>query len=293
MSQADGRSSDGPADAAPVTARRGHSPLIMGILNVTPDSFSDGGRWTEPETAVRHGLRMVTEGADIVDVGGESTRPGAGRPCVDEELSRVLPVITRLSQEGVAVSVDTMRAAVAVAAIEAGAVVVNDVSGGLADPGMPAAVAGSGARYVAMHWRGHSADMQDRAVYRDVVAEVREELAARAEALLAAGVAREQLVLDPGLGFAKTAEHNWSLLARLDALQELGYPLLVGTSRKSFLGLLEADQDGVPSPPDARDAATAATSLICAMAGVWAVRVHDVSATRSALRVAGALQAAS
>lgn len=287
------RCGDLPTGTAPGNPVGHRPPLIMGVLNVTPDSFSDGGRWSDHDAAVTHGLRMVAEGADIVDVGGESTRPGAGRPSTDEELARVLPVITRLSREGVAVSVDTMRAPVAAAAIAAGAVVVNDVSGGLADPGMPDVVSGTGVRYVAMHWRGHSVDMQDRAVYRDVVTDVRDELDARAEALLAAGLAREQLVLDPGVGFAKTAEHNWSLLARLDELLELGYPLLVGTSRKSFLGLLEADADGVPSPPAARDAATAATSLVCAMAGVWAVRVHDVLATRSALRVAGALKAAS
>ncbi len=272
----------------------GTRTLVMGVVNVTPDSFSDGGAWFEPQAAITHGQHLIAEGADLLDVGGESTRPGAARPSVAEELRRVLPVITALADRAgrtVPVSIDTMRAQVAAAALDAGATMINDVSGGLADPDMAPLVAQRGVPLVAMHWRGHSADMQSRAVYVDVVAEVRAELEARVEALLAAGIAREHLVLDPGLGFAKLAEHNWALLAHLDRLHELGFPLLVGASRKAFLGKV-GRPDTNPRPALERDAATAATSLYAAQAGVWAVRVHDVRATRDALDVVAAMQGA-
>ena len=245
----------------------------MGIVNVTPDSFSDA----HLSDAVDHGRRLLADGADLLDVGGESTRPGAERVPADEELARVLPVVRALAAEA-PVSVDTTRASVAAAAIEAGAVMVNDVSGGLADEAMLPTVAAAGVAYVAMHWRGHSADMQARAVYDDVVADVRAELALRRDAAVAAGIG--DLVLDPGLGFAKEADHNWALLQDLASLTALGCPLLVGASRKSFLGAL---LDGRPAP--ARDAATAAVTVLAAQAGAWAVRVHDVAASADAVRV--------
>lgn len=259
----------------------------MGVLNVTPDSFSDGGRWLDPDAAVRHGLEMAAQGADLVDVGGESTRPGAARAEVGEELARVLPVVRALVADGVAVSVDTTRAVVAEQAVGAGAVVVNDVSGGLADPAMARVVAGSGVTYVAMHWRAPSDRMQELARYDDVVGEVVTELRSRVDALLDQGVAPERLVLDPGFGFSKEPEHNWILLAGLDRLVGLGHPVLVGTSRKRFLGRLDPDTPAgaTPTPPEDRDAATAATSLLAAQAGVWGVRVHDVRSTRDALLV--------
>ncbi|HEU4331890.1 MAG TPA: dihydropteroate synthase [Lapillicoccus sp.] len=260
-------------------------PVIMGVVNVTPDSFSDGGSWFEPSAAIAHGRALVVDGADLVDVGGESTRPGAERPSVAEELRRVLPVVEALADEGVIVSVDTMRAEVAVRALDAGALLVNDVSGGLADPDMVALVAERGCPYVAMHWRGHSTQMQSRAVYADVVAEVCDELAARRDAILTAGVAAERLVLDPGLGFAKHAPHNWALLAHLDALVALGQPVLIGASRKTFLGRVGVPEDADPRPPADRDLATAATSVVCAQGRVWGVRVHDVVGTRDAFAV--------
>jgi len=266
--------------------------LVMGILNVTPDSFSDGGSYLDPGAAVEHGLVMCEEGADIVDVGGESTRPGAGRVGVDDELSRVVPVVRALSGAGVVVSIDTMHAEVAAAAIDAGASIVNDVSGGLADADMAGVVAASARPYVAMHWRGHSADMASRAVYADVVSEVVSELGARLDELTAAGVRLEQIVLDPGIGFAKDAGHNWSLLAHLDDLEGLGRPLLVGASRKSFLGPLLADADGAPRPAEERDAATAAVSALVSAQDVWAVRVHAVRPTVDAVRVVAALASA-
>lgn len=280
------------AHPAPVHPADRATPLVMGIVNVTPDSFSDGGRWLGRDAAVDHGRRLVAAGADIVDVGGESTRPGADRPGVEEEMRRVVPVVTALAEAGIPVSVDTMRTSVAQACVERGAFLVNDVSGGLADPDMAAFVADSGVRYVAMHWRGHSADMQTRAVYDDVVQDVTRELSERLEALAEAGVDPANVVLDPGLGFGKNADHNWRLLAHLDVLSALGRPLLVGASRKTFLGRLDLDAQGQPSPPEARDAATAATSLVCAQAGVWCVRVHDVDSTVAALRVAAALERA-
>ncbi len=259
--------------------------LVMGVVNVTPDSFSDGGEWFEPEAALAHGREVLSAGADIVDVGGESTRPGAERPSVAEELRRVLPVVQALSDEGAIVSVDTMRAEVAREAIAAGATLVNDVSGGLADPDMVATVSAAGVPFIAMHWRGHSTEMQSRAVYDDVVDEVCRELASRRDALLGAGLDEDLLVLDPGLGFAKHAEHNWALLAALPVLHDLGHPILLGASRKTFLGRL-GRADGEPARPAAeRDLETAATSVMAAMAGLWCVRVHDVATTVRALSV--------
>jgi dihydropteroate synthase len=258
----------------------------MGVLNVTPDSFSDGGRYLHIEDALGHGVEMWTDGADLVDVGGESTRPGAGRVDPEVEIARILPVIRGLSSAGVAVSVDTTRATVAAAAVDAGAVVVNDVSGGLADPEMAHVVADAGVPWILMHWRGYSKDMDSLATYDDVVADVRAELSARVDAALAAGVSPDALVLDPGLGFAKRGEHNWALLRRLDALRELGFPVLVGASRKRFLGMLLADKEGVPRSPDGREDATAAISALAAMAGAWGVRVHDVRRSLDAVKVA-------
>ncbi|HQR26517.1 MAG TPA: dihydropteroate synthase [Nocardioides sp.] len=270
-------------------------PLVMGILNVTPDSFSDGGRWATTEDAVAHGLDMVAEGADLVDVGGESTRPGAERPPLGEELRRVLPVVAALADAGVMVSVDTMRAEVAEAAVGVGARFVNDVSGGLADPRVLEVVARSGVTMVAMHWRAHSARMQDFATYDEeggVVDAVTRELAARAEAMAAAGIPAARTVLDPGLGFAKRPHHNWELLRSLDRLSALGFPLLVGASRKSFLGTLLADEDGRPRPTGEREHAHAALVALLAERGVWGLRVHDVRATRDALEVAARMQEA-
>ncbi|MFC7487312.1 dihydropteroate synthase [Knoellia sp. CPCC 206453] len=268
----------------------GPRPLVMGVVNVTPDSFSDGGEWFEPEAAITHGRELIAAGADLIDVGGESTRPGAERPPVEEELRRVVPVVRALAAEGVVISIDTMRASVASAALEAGAALVNDVSGGLADGEMAALVAQAGIPFIAMHWRGHSTDMQSRAVYDDVVADVCSELAARVEALRDSGVRAENIILDPGFGFAKNAAHNWSLLRRLDALIALGHPLLVGTSRKAFLGRLGRPEGAEPSPPSERDLTTAVTSFHAARHGAWAVRVHDVAATIQALDVADALR---
>ena len=260
-------------------------PLVMGVLNVTPDSFSDGGRFAYVTSALAHAEEMLAEGADIIDVGGESTRPGATRPVVAEELDRVIPVIAELAASGVAVSVDTMRAEVAQAAICAGAVIVNDVSGGLADPKILGVVARAGVRYVAMHWRGHSDRMQSLANYGEsggVVATVVNELTGRLEAIEAAGVDLADVVLDPGLGFAKTATHNWQLLAGLDDLASLGRPLLVDASRKAFLGAVLA-QDGVPRPVDDRESAHLAVVTMLAERGVWGLRVHDVRRTSDAL----------
>lgn len=262
----------------------------MGVVNVTPDSFSDGGRYDDPERAIAHGLQLLADGADILDVGGESTRPGATRPLLAEELDRVVPVIEALAAQGARVSVDTMRAEVAQRAVEAGASIVNDVSGGLADPGILDVVSSTGATYVAMHWRAHSDTMQQFTTYEpDVVTAVRNELGQRVEAIRAAGVRDEQIVLDPGLGFAKEAHHNWDLLRHLDEVA-LGFPLLVGASRKTFLGRLLADHDDTPRPVDEREAAgVALTSLLAAGlggTGVWCLRVHDVRAHRDALAVA-------
>jgi dihydropteroate synthase len=267
-------------------------PVVMGILNVTPDSFSDGGRYLRLEDAVAHAVAMRRAGAAIVDVGGESTRPGAERVDADTERARVVPVLAELAAAGVPASIDTTRAAVAAAALHAGAVLVNDVSGGLADPDMAKLVADAGVPWVLMHWRGHSRDMVRLATYQDVVTEVRDELRERADEAIAAGVAPERIILDPGLGFAKTAEHNWSLSAHLDVLLALGFPVLFGASRKSYLGRLLAGPDGEPREVDDRDAATLATSVLAVAAGVWGVRVHDVAATVDAIKVWRATEAA-
>lgn len=262
--------------------------LVMGVVNVTPDSFSDGGRYADTASAIAHGRRLLADGADILDIGGESTRPGATRPLISEESDRVVPVIAALAEQGATVSVDTMRAEVAHAAIRAGARMVNDVSGGLADPAILEVVADSEATYVAMHWRGHSDRMADLATYDEpggVVAAVRTELAERVAAIRAAGIPDERIVLDPGLGFAKRGEHNWELLRGLDAIADLGFPLLVGASRKSFLGALLADDDGTVRPVDEREVAGHALTLLLAQRGVWGIRVHDVRGTRDVLRL--------
>jgi dihydropteroate synthase len=263
--------------------------LVMGVVNVTPDSFSDGGAWFDTDEAIAHGLSLVEQGADLVDVGGESTRPGADRVPEDEEQRRVVPVVRALARAGAVVSVDTMRASVAADALEAGAAVVNDVSGGLADPAMASVVAAAAVPFVVMHWRGHSSDMASRAVYDDVVTEVARELRQRVEELTRAGVDERQLVLDPGLGFAKNAAHNWAVLGHLPALRRLGRPVLVGASRKRFLGALLAGPGGPPRPPEERDAATAAVTALAAAQGAWCVRVHTVPASLDAAKVAAAL----
>ncbi|EGJ75600.1 putative dihydropteroate synthase [Streptomyces sp. Tu6071] len=266
---------------------------VMGVVNVTPDSFSDGGRWFDTEAAVKHGLELVAQGADLVDVGGESTRPGASRVDEAEELRRVVPVVRALAAEGVTLSVDTMRARVAEAALDAGAHLVNDVSGGLADAAMVPMVAATGAPFVVMHWRGFSEDMNARAVYADVVGEVVSELEQRMAAVVGAGVAPERVLLDPGLGFAKATEHDLVLLAHLDRLRALGRPLLVAASRKRFLGrVLAGDTSAAPPPARERDAATAAVSALSAAGGAWGVRVHEVRASADAVRVARAVEAA-
>jgi dihydropteroate synthase len=257
----------------------------MGVLNVTPDSFSDGGRYADLDAAVAHGVRLRDQGAHLVDVGGESTRPGAERIDADTEIARVVPVIRALAAAEVPISIDTTRASVAAAALEAGARVVNDVSGGLADPAMAKVVAEAGCPWVLMHWRGHSRDMQRLAVYRDVVAEVREELAQRVDEALSSGVAPDKIIIDPGLGFAKTAEHNWQLSRHLDQIMALGFPVLFAASRKSYLGRLLADPDGSPRPVGGREAATVATTVLAVAAGVWGVRVHDVRGTVDAIAV--------
>jgi dihydropteroate synthase len=261
--------------------------VVMGVLNVTPDSFSDGGRYLAVAAAVAHGLRLADAGADLVDVGGESTRPGASRVDPGEEQARVLPVVRALSEAGVAVSIDTMRASTALAAVDAGACLVNDVSGGLADPEMLPAVARLDVPYVAMHWRGHSDRMADLAVYDDVVRDVVAELSSRAGDAVRAGIDPDKVVLDPGLGFAKEADHNWALLQHLDRLLDLGHPVLVGASRKRFLGSL-LTADGEPRPLEGRDRATDAVSALAAAAGAWCVRVHDVAGSRDAVEVAAA-----
>jgi dihydropteroate synthase len=269
----------------------------MGVVNVTPDSFSDGGKWVDPAAAVSHGLRLVAEGADIVDVGGESTRPGAQRVDQAEELRRIGPVISGLAAAGVLVSVDTMRAGVAELALGAGARMVNDVSGGLADPQMPRMVASAGVPYVVTHWRGYGRNMQQRAVYDDVVREVGDELRRQVDAVIAAGVGPSAVIVDPGIGFAKLPGHNWALLTSLGEIATLGgglpFPVLVGASRKSFLGSLLTGADGEPRPPAGRDGATVAVSALAAAAGAWCVRVHAVAANADAVRVAARWAAAS
>ena len=260
-------------------------PLVMAVVNVTPDSFSDGGRWLDPQAAVQHGLSLVAEGADLVDVGGESTRPGAQRTPSHEERRRVLPVIEGLVAAGVIVSVDTMRAEVAAAAVDAGASLINDVSGGLADPDMLSTAAATGAAYVATHWRGHAVDMQGRAHYGDVCQEVVAELGRRVDHILAAGIAKDRLILDPGVGYAKTAEQNWAVLAGIDAVVGLGFPVLVGVSRKGFLGSLLGNAEE-PRPALQRDDASTAITALLTARGVWAFRTHTARQHRDAVAAA-------
>ena len=255
--------------------------LVMGILNVTPDSFSDGAEYLDAQVAVNHARAMLGDGASIVDIGGESTRPGAARVSAADELDRVVPIVAQLAADGVVVSVDTMRASVAAAAIDAGAHIVNDVSDELADPAMFDVVAATGVDYVLMHWRGHSSVMSQAARYDDVVADVTAELLAQRDAALAAGVPGERIILDPGLGFAKTWAHNWTLLRHLDSFMGLGHRVLVGASRKAFLGELLGGRE-----PIGRDGATAALSFWCALHDVWAVRTHDVTGQADAISVA-------
>lgn len=268
----------------------------MGVVNVTPDSFSDGGTWFGTGAAIRHGLDLAAQGADIIDVGGESTRPGAQRIPAGEELRRVGPVVQALAAEGLPVSVDTMRAEVVEHALQAGARLVNDVSGGLADPAIPRLVGKAAVPYVVVHWRGHSLDMYRRAIYRDVAAEVRDELRRRVDTVVAEGVDPSLVIVDPGLGFAKRPEHNWALLARLGEIGDLGgsraFPVLVGASRKGFLGRLLAAPDGARRPFTGCDDATVAISALAAAAGAWCVRVHQVPGNRDAVRVAAAWSAA-
>ena len=259
--------------------------LVVGVVNVTPDSFSDGGEWLDPDEAIAHGLDLRAEGADLVDVGGESTRPGAVRPTQEVELARVIPVVSALAAAGAIVSVDTMRPEVAERAVRAGARMINDVSGGRAEAAMLPTVARLGVPYVCMHWRGHSTDMQSRATYDDLAGEVVTELGEQIEAALSAGIHRDRLVLDPGFGFAKTGEHNWELLNRLDQLDALGYPILYGLSRKTFLGTLLARPDGTPRPARDRDDASLALTTLLAWRRVWAVRVHRVRPSVDAVAV--------
>lgn len=274
-----------------VGARGGRSCVVMGVVNVTSDSFSDGGRYLDPELAIAHGVELYRAGADIIDVGGESTRPGAVRVDPAAEAARVTPVIRGLVAAGVPTSVDTMRAAVAEAAIDAGVAVVNDVSGGRADPDMVKLVASADVPWILMHWRA-GADYRHTGPadhYDDVVAEVLAELTAQVDVAVAAGVDPARLILDPGLGFAKNAEHNWALLGALPELVSNGLPILVGASRKRFLGALLADDAG-PRPPDGRETATATVSALAALHGAWGVRVHDVRASLDAIAVTAAWQ---
>jgi dihydropteroate synthase len=265
--------------------------LVMGVVNVTPDSFSDGGTWLDPDKAIAHGLELASQGADIIDVGGESTRPGADRVPLEDELRRVMPVVTALVSAGSYVSIDTMRAEVASQALAAGARMVNDVSGGQADPDMASVIAAAGAPYVVMHWRGHSSDMYGPAVYADVVTEVHAELGRRLEAVTAAGVDPGKIILDPGLGFAKLPEHNWTLLANLSRIgRHEGYdrpfPVLVAASRKGFLGRVLAGPDGRARSFAGSDDATIAVTAMAVLAGAWCVRVHMVPGNLDAVKVA-------
>jgi dihydropteroate synthase len=266
---------------------------VMGVVNVTDDSFSDGGRYLDRDRAVEHGLALVAAGAAIIDVGGESTRPGATRVDAAVESARVVPVIKDLAGQGITVSIDTMHAAVARAALEHGAAIVNDVSGGRADPAMAPLVAETGAPWILMHWRSVDADRpHDVPDYADVVGDVRDELLASVEAAVTAGVDPSKLIIDPGLGFAKSAEHNWTLLAALPQFVDTGIPVLVGASRKRFLGTLLADDAGEARAPAGRETATAVISALAMMHGAWGVRVHDVQATVDALKVVEAWEAA-
>ena len=258
--------------------------LVMGVLNVTPDSFSDGGRFNDQMIATNHALQMVQDGADIIDIGGESTRPGSDRITVKEELDRVLPVISALANSGVAISIDTMRAEVASAAIAAGACMINDVSGGKSDPEMLSYVATLNVPYILMHWRGPSNIMNTLTDYNDVVADVTREVSNQVDVAVAAGIARERIAIDPGIGFAKTVDQNWPILKHLEVLEGLGLPILMGASRKKFLGELLA-KDGVARDSDERESATTAISTLMAARGIWAVRVHEVKASSDAIAV--------
>ncbi len=259
---------------------------VMGIVNVTDDSFSDGGRYLDPTRAVEHALALASEGANIIDVGGESTRPGAVRIEPDVEMARILPVVKEIAAQGITVSIDTMHAAVARAALENGASIVNDVSGGRVDPDMAPLIAEAAVPWVMMHWRSvQQPQPHDAPYYRDVVVEVRDELLAGVDAALAVGIDHGKLIIDPGLGFAKTAQHNWALLRALPELVATGIPVLVGASRKRFLGTLLAAPDGTPRPPDGRETATAVISALAGLHGAWGVRVHDVRASIDALKV--------
>ena len=248
--------------------------LVMGILNVTPDSFADGGRHHEFDAAVKRGLEMIAEGVDIIDVGGESTRPGADRVSQEEEIARTIPVITELAKHGATISIDTMRASTARAAVKAGAAMINDVSGGLADDAMLQTAAELKVPYIAMHWRGQSKDMNSKAVYGDVVNEVIAELNERIDAALGAGIHKDKLIIDPGIGFAKDAEHNWAIIDAIDRFVAMGYPVLVGASRKRFLG---------GDSPDQREQASIELTKRLGTTGVWAVRVHSVKPHKEVL----------
>ena len=260
--------------------------LVMGILNITPDSFADGGKYLSKEDAIKQGRRLIAEGADIIDVGGESTKPGVDRVSEADELARVIPVVTELVKDGAVISVDTMRSEVAKQAVAAGATYINDVSGGLADEKMASVIAQNPKiQFIAMHWRGHSKEMQKKAVYKDVVKEVKDELDDRVSELLKAGIDPEQIILDPGIGFAKNTEHKWEILKNIERLQLLGFPLLVGVSRKKFLGELVG-----ASEPDKREAATIALTTELARLNVWGVRTHAVKAHLDAIAVADRLR---
>jgi dihydropteroate synthase len=268
----------------PENLRKLDRTLVMGVLNVTPDSFSDGGRFYDATIATNHALQMIQDGADIIDIGGESTRPGSDRISVQEELDRVIPVISALAHSGAAISIDTMRAEVASAAITAGACMINDVSGGKSDPEMLGYVAALKVPYILMHWRGPSNIMNTLTDYNDVVADVTSEISKQVDAAISAGISRERIAIDPGIGFAKTVDQNWPILKHLDVLEELGLPILMGASRKKFLGELLA-KDGVPRDSDERESATTAISTLMAARGIWAVRVHDVKSTSDAVAV--------
>ena len=241
--------------------------LVMGILNLTPDSFADGGRHNSFDAGVARGLEMIAEGVDIIDIGGESTRPGADRISAEEEQSRVMPVIAELSKRGARISIDTMRADTAEKAVQAGAAIINDVSGGLSDPAMFATVKKLGVPYILMHWRGESKEMNSRAIYTDVVNDVISEINSQIDAALDAGINKSQIIIDPGLGFAKDAEHNWEILRNLKQFTSMGYPVLIGASRKRFLG---------GDNPDEREAATIELTRTLVPQGIWGVRVHSV-----------------
>ena len=259
--------------------------MVMGIVNVTPDSFSDGGNWATADAAIAHGRELLAQGADILDIGGESTRPGAVRPSSDEELARVLPVVEALASEGAVISVDTMRATVAAATAAAGARIINDVSGGLADDSMISTVAGLDVDYICMHWRGYLGTGDTNATYDDVVADVLAELVERIDACIAGGIAPERIISDTGIGFSKDVAQNWELLRHLDRFEDLGYRQLVGVSRKRFLGALLDDR-----PAIGRDAATQAITTVCAQQRIWAVRTHEVTGNADAIRVVEALR---